>query len=703
MCFDSSIKRKIMCTAGVVVLLATVSVVIAVYCDVGFSEGSTTFTDGNFYYEVTSENEVSVTGVVIASGPLILSSNVTYDEKVYTVTSIDDGAFFGCSGFTGSLIIPKSVTFIGERAFAGCGGIGFFVDSNNLYYKSIDGLLMSKDGKTVIACPIGKTGSLAIPDSATTISDYAFFSCSKLTGSLVIGNSVTMIGDYAFFGCSGFTDSLIIGDSVTTIGDCAFYGCTGFLGSLIIGDNITKIGDWVFVGCGGTGFFVDSNNLYYKSVDGLLMSKDGKTVIACSIGNTGSLVIPDNAICIDDYAFFNCSGFTGSLIIPDSVTTIDDYAFFGCSGFTGSLVIGNSVTMIGECAFCGCSGFMGSLIIPDSVITIGDWAFCNCSGFSESLIIGDGVRTIGHDAFFNCSGFTGSLVIGNSIMTIGDYAFFGCSGFTGNLIIPDGVTIGDRALFCCGLTYLVIPSSVKFETSSPFIGVFYAEDGTTKFEQTVDNLCGYTFMNYHINDYIVNDHDAEMIRHGSVCEYTVTYDVNGGSVSGPVQFLVVDMELFTVAPYSGIRSGYLFGGWDDGTNTYAAGSVYAMGTTSVIFTAVWIEVTATTHNIIYNINGGSLVAPDQSLVAEGSTFAVASYLGIRVGYSFGGWDDGTNTYAPGSTYLMGTYDVTFNAVWIGYPSAHASFDDYIWIYAIMLVLVIIILMSVLYYWVIREN
>ncbi|MCK9322851.1 MAG: leucine-rich repeat protein, partial [Candidatus Methanomethylophilaceae archaeon] len=442
-------------------------------------------------------------------------------------------------------------------------------------------------------------------------------------------------------------------------------------------------------------------NLYYKSVDGLLMSKDGKTVIACPIGNTSSPVIPDNVICIDDYAFFNCLRFTGSLIIPDSVETIGDYAFFGCSKFTESLIIGNSVKTIGDCAFCGCRGFIGSLVIPDSVETIGDYAFCNCSGFTDSLIIGDSVTTVGHDAFFDCSGFEGSLVLGNSIMTIGDYAFFGCCGFTGNVIIPDDVTIGDKAFFCYRLTCLVIPSSVKFETSSPFTGIFYAEDGTTKLEQTVDNLCGYTFANHHIDHYIVNDHDAEMIRQGSVCEYTVTYDVNGGSVSGPVQFTVVDMELFTVASYSGIRSGYLFGGWNDGTNTYAAGSVYAMGTTCVIFTAVWIEVTATTHNVTYNINGGSLVAPDQSLVVEGSTFAVASYLGIRVGYSFGGWNDGTNTYAPGSTYLMGTYDVTFNAVWIGYPSAHASFDDYVWTYVIMLVLIIIVLTSVAYYWVRR--
>ena len=679
MCFNPLLKRRITCVVAVFSLLFMVLVTIFLYSDCEHSDGSTTFIDSNLYFEVTSENEVSVTGAVIASGPLIIPSTVTYNETVYAVTSISDWAFFSCLGFTGTLIISSSVTVIGDWAFTGCGGTGFSVDSNNLYYKSVDGLLMSKDGKTVIACPIGKTGSLVIPDDVTTIDDYAFFNCSRFTGSLIIGNNVTTIGEYAFFGCLGFTGSLIIGNNVTMICDCAFYGCAGFLGSLIIGNNVTMICDWAFAGCGGTGFSIDSNNLYYKSVDGLLMSKDGKTVIACPIGNIGSLVIPDDVTTIDDYAFFNCSRFTGSLIIPDTVTTI------------------------GDCAFCGCCGFTGSLVIPDSVVTIGDWAFCNCSGFTESLIIGDSVTTIGYDAFFNCSGFTGSLVIGNSMMTIGDCAFFGCYGFTGNLIIPDDVTIGDEALFCYGLTYLVIPSSVKFKTSSPFIGAFYAEDGTTKLEQTVENLCGYTFKNYHINNYIVNHHDSEMIRQGSVYEYSVTYNVNGGSVSGPVQFLVVDMELFTVASYSGVRSGYFFAGWNDGTNDYAVGSVYTVGTSNVTLTAIWIEVTATTHSVTYNINGGSLVAPDQSAVAEGSTFVVAFYLGIRIGYSFGGWNDGMNTYAPESTYIMRISDVILNAVWIGQPSVHASFDDYIWTYVIIIVFIIIFLTTLAYYWTIRKN
>lgn len=194
-----------------------------------------------------------------------------------------------------------------------------------------------------------------------------------------------------------------------------------------------------------------------------------------------------------------------------------------------------------------------------------------------------------------------------------------------------------------------------------------------------------------------------MIRQGSVYEYTVTYDVNGGSVSAPVQSLVVDMEIFTVASYSGIRSGYSFGGWSDGMNNYAAGSVYTVGTSNVTFTAIWIEVTAITHSVTYSINGGSLVAPTQSAVAEGSTFATAFYLGIKIGYTFGGWNDGTNIYAAESTYTMGTSDVILTAIWIGYPSAQAMFEDSILPAMIITMLIIIVLTCVVYYWTVMKN
>ena len=88
--------------------------------------------------------------------------------------------------------------------------------------------------------------SLVIPDSVTNIGDYAFSGCRSLT-SLVIPDSVTNIGDYAFEGC-GSLSSLVLPDGVTSIGKCAFREC-GSLSSLVLPDGVTNIGGNAFADC----------------------------------------------------------------------------------------------------------------------------------------------------------------------------------------------------------------------------------------------------------------------------------------------------------------------------------------------------------------------------------------------------------------------------------------------------------------------
>ena len=143
-----------------------------------------------------------------------------------SVTTIGDVAFCSCDSLT-SVTIPDSVTTIGYDAFYSCDSLtSITVDSNNKYYSNDKyGVLFNKNKTTLIQYPIGNTRtSYTIPDSVTTIGDWAFSYCDSLT-SVTIPESVTTIGDWAFSYCDSLT-CVTIGDSVTTIGVHAFYYCS---------------------------------------------------------------------------------------------------------------------------------------------------------------------------------------------------------------------------------------------------------------------------------------------------------------------------------------------------------------------------------------------------------------------------------------------------------------------------------------------
>lgn len=300
-----------------------------------------------------------------------------------TLTLIERYAFGRCSGLTGSLTIPNTVTLIGDNAFESC----------------------------------RFNGTLTIPNSVTTIGNSAFYNCNGFSGSLTIGNSVTSIGYSAFNSCYGFTGSLAIGNSVTSIGAGAFNSCFGFTGSLAIGNSVTSIGDYAFYNCHGfTGSLTIPNSVV----------SIGNSAFSYCSGFTGSLTIPNSITSLNDWIFGGCNGLTGSLVIPNSVTSIGNYAFIGCHRLSGSLTIPNSVSSIGNNAFQDCFGFTGNLMLPNSVTSIGDGAFWNCNGFTGGLAIPNSVTLIENGTFYNCSGLT-TLNIPSTVTSIEGNAFQNCS------------------------------------------------------------------------------------------------------------------------------------------------------------------------------------------------------------------------------------------------------------------------------------
>ena len=175
-----------------------------------------------------------------------------------SVTSIGDSAFTYCTSLT-SITIPDSVTSIGNCAFNGCSGLtNITAAAPNAAYSSVDGVLFNKNQTELIQYLAGKAGdTFAIPDSVTSIGDWAFYYLSRLT-SITIPNSVTSIGGGAFCGCYDLTNA-ILGNSVTSIGSSAFRFCYA-LTSATIGNSVTSIGDSAFQSCSSlTGVYFNGN------------------------------------------------------------------------------------------------------------------------------------------------------------------------------------------------------------------------------------------------------------------------------------------------------------------------------------------------------------------------------------------------------------------------------------------------------------
>ena len=326
-------------------------------------------------------------------GDVVIPETVTYGDTTYTVTGIGDiafllsdltsvtipntvtyigeSAFERCSGLT-SVIIGNSVTSIGHSAFGLCSGLeSIIVDAGNATYDSRDNCnaIIETATNTLLQ---GSNSTTRIPNSITSIGEYAFNACNGLT-SITIPNSVTSIGAFAFSECSGLT-SVIGADSVAYIGSDVFWDTPWFDN---LPDGLVYIGlvAYKYKGAMPSGTSIEIKE-GTKSISGYCFdARYGE-----DFSGLTSVTIPNSVTSIGVHAFSGCSGLT-SITIPNSVTSIDSSAFYGCSGLT-SVTIPNSVTYIDESVFKRCSG-LTSVTIGSSVTEINQYAFQECYNIAE--------------------------------------------------------------------------------------------------------------------------------------------------------------------------------------------------------------------------------------------------------------------------------------------------------------------------------
>ncbi len=179
-------------------------------------------------------------GRKLLEAPVDLSGAYSVKEGTRIIC---DRAFYLCSSLA-EVVIPNSVTSIGDRAFSRCESLTEVVIPNSVVcingnpfkdwngnleclspsFVYEDNILFNKDKSRIISFRNQKLTSYVIPNSVTSIGEFAFFRCKSLT-EVVIPNSVTSIGKFAFSRCESLTE-VVIPDSVTSIGDYAFSMCS---------------------------------------------------------------------------------------------------------------------------------------------------------------------------------------------------------------------------------------------------------------------------------------------------------------------------------------------------------------------------------------------------------------------------------------------------------------------------------------------
>ena len=389
-----------------------------------------TITNGSTPDEITSSGITGECVWSVEGTVLTISGNGRMHDYKQSFSDVTPWQNMGIT----EVIVEEGVTHIGDYSF----GVSFFPDA--VYYKNLE--------------------LITIPDSVTSIGNYAFGYCSGLT-DITLPDSLTYIGDYAFMGCTSLS-TIAFPDSVTSIGEGAFYNCYK-LTSIGIPKSVSIIGDDAFAVCWGLeSITVEEGNPVYDSrnnCNAIIESASDTLIAGCK--NT---VIPDTVTGIGQDAFRGCRGLR-SIAIPSSVTGIGYRAFGSCDELI-SVSIPDSVVSIGSYAFSFCTKLI-DISIPDSVANIGTGVFRNTAWFeaqpdgviylgttaysvkgecpAEVEIIA-GTTSIAGDAFSNQPNLT-TISFPDSLTSIGEGAFSRCKNLK-EMVIPDSVTdIGYNAFW----------------------------------------------------------------------------------------------------------------------------------------------------------------------------------------------------------------------------------------------------------------
>ena len=396
------------------------------------------------------------------------------------VTRIEDMAFMNCSALK-SITLPTSLVNVGLSTFHGTSWIDSFgdcavVNGMLLRYSGSEATVVIPEGVTRIATDAFVTSTmetLVLPDSLVSIAGKGVQRCPKLR-EIRFGNGLQVIENEAFSACV-MLERVAIPDSVRRIGNGAFVGCSA-LTDFSIGSGLEELGEGVFTLSSLKRFTVSDANPFFKSVDGVLFSKDGTVLYAYPrMREEPCYTVPAGVKRIANYAFAHSSAAVEEIRLPEGIERIDENAFF--TTYAKKINLPNGLVSIGAGAFLD-AGLISEITVPGSVREIGTSAFSNCSSLS-SVTLEAGIPAISGGMFSSCNQLT-ELKIPEGAGSVGDSAFYCCRKLS-SVSIPDSVvTIGARVFAGCStLAEVRIGSGVQaideesFPSYLPLTDVYY--------------------------------------------------------------------------------------------------------------------------------------------------------------------------------------------------------------------------------------
>lgn len=616
----------------------------------------------------------------------VLPSSVDFASKAYRVTSIMTRGFDSCKSLTGSVTIPESIKLINSGPFVYCSNLtSINVVSSNTAYTSQDGVLYTKDMTQLVQCPSGRTGTFAIPESVTNLGAFSFMGCGKTTLSS-IPDSVTAIGQGVFEAC---------------------YVLAGERGTISISRYVETMGNGVFAYCGDiTAINVAADNPFYLSQDGVVFSKDMKTLREYPGGRTGHFTIPDSVTLIDD-ALRGRNEIT-SIIVPSSVKS--GVSFTRCNSLN-TVVLLDGQTSLPKAGFTGCRS-LGDVFLGYSIASFWGDSFSDFNPANTQVHLAPGLS----DAVWKNAGFKVSqspFVVfdptGGSPMPQPQDVVSGQPTtkpetdptkegyvFTGWYTAPTG---GTAWSFSTPVTEDITTLYAQWATArtvtfdgnggEPATSTKVVADGTAlgaSGKPTDPARTGYTFSGwfdaatggsaYNFNSSVTSD--FTLYAHWKPNTYTVTYSANGASGTAPAD-TPATYDTDFVLPDQGTlaKTGHTFVGWNTEPNgsgtTYVAGSTQKNLTSTLGGTVtLYAKWTPIIYTVTYNSTGGSTVLDTP---AAYDTYLSAPESPTRQGYAFAGWYREKDLVIPWDFEVNKvTCDMTLFAKWTAIVDVDAPID-----------------------------